>query len=103
MSRTRGRRPRRARMQPARTRPSARARRRTRRQSRLGRLFPSSGLRTQVRVGLRLARSTPGLSMYLGGGLAVWLLTRAMEGHGLATSSLGALGVGIARLLGLAL
>ena len=56
-----------------------------------------------MKAGLRLARSTPGLSLYLGGGLAVWLLTRAMVGHGLASSPLGALGVGMVRLMGLAL
>ena len=38
--------------------------------------------------GHRLARATPGLSVYLGGGLAVWLLGRALVGHGLATSPL---------------
>ncbi len=41
--------------------------------------------------------------MYLGGGLAVWLFFRALVGHGLATSPLGAVVVGIVRLLGLAL
>jgi hypothetical protein len=56
-----------------------------------------------VRLGIRLARSTPGLSVYLSGGLAVWLLTRAMVGHGLARSQDGALTVGALRLLGLAL
>ncbi len=76
---------------------------RRQRQRRLGHLFPSSGLRAQVRAGLRLARATPGLRMYLGGDLAVWLLTRALVGHGLAASPLGALAVGAVRLLGLAL
>jgi membrane protein implicated in regulation of membrane protease activity len=56
-----------------------------------------------MKAGLRLARSTPGLSLYLGGGLVVWLLTRAMVGHGLASAPLGALAVGLVRLLGLAL
>ena len=72
-------------------------------QGTLGRLFPSSGLRAQARRAIRLARSTPGLTVYLGGGLAVWLLTRALVGHGLAESPLGALAVGALRLLGLAL
>jgi hypothetical protein len=56
-----------------------------------------------VRAGIRLARTTPGLRMYLGGGLVVWLLTRVLVGHGLAASPLGALAVGAVRLLGLAL
>jgi len=59
-----------------------------------------SGVRAQVRAGLRLARTTPGLSVYLGGGLAVWLLCRALVGHGLATSWLGSLAVGLLRLAG---
>src|SRR4051794_5077630 len=67
------------------------------------RLGVPTGLRAQVRLGIRLARSTPGLSVYLSGGLAVWLLTRAMVGHGLASSQGGALTVGALRLLGLAL
>jgi hypothetical protein len=41
--------------------------------------------------------------VYLGGGLAVWLFCRALVGHGLAASPLGALAVGALRLLGLAL
>ncbi len=53
-----------------------------------------------MRAGIRLARSTPGLSVYLGGGLGVWLLSRALVGHGLAASPLGAVAVGIVRLLG---
>jgi hypothetical protein len=73
------------------------------RQGRLGCLFPASGLRAQVRAGIRLARSTPGLSVYLGGGLAVWLLSHALVGHGLAASPLGAMAVEAVRLLGLAL
>ena len=59
-----------------------------------------SGLRAQVGAGLRLVRSTPGLSLYLGGGLAVWLLCRALIGHGLATSWLGSMTVGALRLVG---
>jgi hypothetical protein len=73
------------------------------RQRRLGRLFPSSGLRAQVRAGIRLARATPGMRVYLVGGLAVWLLTRALVGHGLAASPTGSLAVGAVRLVGLGL
>jgi hypothetical protein len=60
-------------------------------------------LHAQVRTGIRLARTTPGLSLYLGGGLAVWLVCRALVGHGLAGSPLGALAVGVLRILGMAL
>ena len=60
------------------------------------------GVRAQVRAGLRLARTTPGLSVYLGGGLAVWLIGRALVGHGLARSPLGSLAVGLLRLAGVA-
>lgn len=52
---------------------------------------------------MRLLRSTPGLSVYVGGGLAVWLLCRTLVGHGLASSPLGALAVGALRVLGLVL
>jgi hypothetical protein len=41
--------------------------------------------------------------VYLGGGPAVWLLSRVLVGHGLADAPLGALAVGIVRLLGMAL
>ena len=60
----------------------------------------ASGLRAQMRIGVRLVRTTPGLPMYLGGGLAVWLVGRALIGHGLASSSFGALAVGLVRLVG---
>jgi len=81
------------------------ATRRTRkpnRHHRLARLFPAAGLRAQVRAGIALARATPGLSVYLGGGVAIWLLSRALVGHGLASSPLGALAVGSLHLLSLA-
>jgi hypothetical protein len=102
MPRTPPRRPTAARMRATR-RPATPPRRGRGARSRLGRLFPASGLRVQVRAGLRLARATPGLRVYLGGGLAVWLLTRALVGHGLAASPPGALAVGAVRLLGLGL
>jgi hypothetical protein len=54
-------------------------------------------------MGLRLARSTPGLPVYLGGGLAVWLTCRTLASHGLAGSLLGVLVLGLVRLLGIAL
>jgi hypothetical protein len=56
-----------------------------------------------MRVARRLLRATPGLSVYLGGGLAVWLLGRVLVGHGLAATPLGAFAMGALRLLGLAL
>lgn len=83
--------------------PMSRTTRRRQRQEQLSHLFPASGLRAQVRMGIRLARSTPGLSVYLGGGLTVWLVYRTLIGHGLAGSPLGTLVVGTARLLGLVL
>jgi hypothetical protein len=52
---------------------------------------------------VRLLRSTPGLSVYVGSGLAVWLLCRTLVGHGIASSPLGALAVGALRVLGLTL
>src|SRR5271165_6050218 len=103
MSRLRHRRPSAARMGAARQTLLVRRSHRRHRQGRLGHVFPASGLRAQVRLGIRLARTTPGLSVYLGGGLMVWLVCRALVGHGLANSLPGALAVGIVRLLGLAL
>jgi hypothetical protein len=52
---------------------------------------------------VRLVRSTPGLAIYVGGGLTVWLLCRTLVGHGLAAWPLGALAVGALRVVGLVL
>jgi hypothetical protein len=54
-------------------------------------------------MGVRLVRATPGLPVYLGGGVVVWLVCRSLASHGLADSLLGALVLAMVRLLGLAL
>lgn len=52
---------------------------------------------------LRLLRATPGLGLYLGGGMALWLLGRSLAGSGLAAAPAGPVTVRLLRLLGLAL
>jgi hypothetical protein len=48
-------------------------------------------------------RATPGLSIYLAGGLLVWLLGRTLAAQGFAATWWGALAADVVRLLGIAL
>jgi hypothetical protein len=61
------------------------------------------GLGTQLHTGYRLVRATPGLSIYLAGGLLVWLLGRTLAAQGFAANWWGALAADVVRLLGIAL
>jgi hypothetical protein len=60
------------------------------------------GLRAQVRAARRLLGAAPGLRVYLGGGLALWLLGRTLVGYGPAAPLAGA-AAGALRLVGLVL
>jgi len=75
--------------------------RKGRTQGRLSGLFLPPGLRAQVRAGFHLARSTPGLSVYLLGGLGIWLGWRVLTAHEVGGGFWGALLAGILRLLAL--
>jgi hypothetical protein len=72
-----------------------------RRRSNLSYLLPAPRLWLQLQAGYRLMRATPGLSTYMCGGLCVWLTTRVLITHGLASSAWGFFAVGTLRLLGL--
>ena len=83
------------------------ARRRTRSQHRANRQVPAlretlpAGTAARLRTGVHLLRASPGLSLYLGGGLAVWLGSRTLAGQGLTHSAVGAVLGDAARWLAL--
>ena len=88
--------------------PTAAPTRATRRHSRTGRtrgrrsgLLLPPGLRAQVRAGFRLARATPGLSVYLLGGLGIWIGWRVLASHEIGGGFWGALLAATLRLLAL--
>ena len=67
---------------------------------RSGLLLPP-GLSAQIRAGFRLARMTPGLSVYLLGGLGIWIGWRVLASHEIGGGFWGALLAATLRLLAL--
>ncbi len=62
-----------------------------------------SGLAARLRDGYRLVRTSPGLSVYLLGGMSVWLGYRLLTNQGFAHGLWGTLFVAVLRVLALLL